>query len=136
MIPAYSDGIRGSSIRFRTYGTTWRYSKPQTRICLARFVCLAGPHAAGVNHLELVDGQQRLTTISILLHCLLDRLKSESQVDDARDLARLLRCESAGWEISAQDPARLLDAKQFARHANAIWPSRLTTLSYCGRSTC
>ena len=45
---------------------------------LGTIVCLAGHHTAGVNQLELVDGQQRLTTISILLHCLLDRLKSET----------------------------------------------------------
>ena len=80
-------------------------------------VCLAGPHTAGVNQLELVDGQQRLTTISILLHCLLDRLKSESQVDDARDLARLL---SARARVGKSHPKILLDsldAKQFARHA-------------------
>ena len=81
-------------------------------------VCLAGHHTAGVNQLELVDGQQRLTTISILLYCLLDRLKSESQVDDARDLARLLNARAQGGESQPKILLDSLDAKQFARHAN------------------
>ena len=81
-------------------------------------VCLAGHHTAGVNQLELVDGQQRLTTISILLHCLLDRLKSESQGDDARDLARLLSARAQGGESQPKILLDSLDAKQFARHAN------------------
>ena len=81
-------------------------------------VCLAGHHTAGVNQLELVDGQQRLTTIGILLHCLLDRLKSERQVDDARDLARLLNARALGGESQPKILLDSLDAKQFARHAN------------------
>ena len=85
---------------------------------LGTIVCLAGHHTAGVNQLELVDGQQRLTTISILLHCLLDRLKSETQVDDARDLARLLSARARGGKSQPKILLDSLDAKQFARHAN------------------
>ena len=40
---------------------------------LGSIVCLAGHHSAGVNRLELVDGQQRLTTIAILLECIRQR---------------------------------------------------------------
>lgn len=32
---------------------------------LGSIVCLTGHHTAGLNKLELVDGQQRLTTITI-----------------------------------------------------------------------
>ena len=45
---------------------------------LGSIVCLTGHHMAGINKLELVDGQQRLTTISILLQCILDRLKRDA----------------------------------------------------------
>ncbi len=37
---------------------------------LGSIVCLAGHHKAGLNELELVDGQQRLTTVIILLECI------------------------------------------------------------------
>ena len=80
-------------------------------------VCLAGHHTAGVNQLELVDGQQRLTTISIFLHCLLDRLKAENQGDDARDLARVLSAKAQGGASQPKILLDSLDAKQFARHA-------------------
>jgi hypothetical protein len=80
-------------------------------------VCLAGHHTAGVNQLELVDGQQRLTTISIFLHCLLDRLKTENQGDDARDLARVLSAKAQGGASQPKILLDSLDAKQFARHA-------------------
>jgi uncharacterized protein with ParB-like and HNH nuclease domain len=36
---------------------------------LGSIVCLTGPHTAGINKLELVDGQQRITSLSILLEC-------------------------------------------------------------------
>ena len=41
---------------------------------LGSIVCLTGHHVAGINKLELVDGQQRLTTIGILFECIHDRL--------------------------------------------------------------
>jgi uncharacterized protein with ParB-like and HNH nuclease domain len=42
---------------------------------LGSIVCLAGHHKAGLNQLELVDGQQRLTTVTILLNCIRERLE-------------------------------------------------------------
>ena len=50
---------------------------------LGSIVCLAGHHTAGLNRLELVDGQQRLTTVTIILECVRQRLP--------RDLSRLVR---------------------------------------------
>ena len=41
---------------------------------LGSIVCLAGHHTAGLNRLELVDGQQRLTTVTIILECVRQRL--------------------------------------------------------------
>lgn len=81
-------------------------------------VCLAGHHTAGINRLELVDGQQRLTTISILLHCLLDRLKSEKEDGEAQELARFLMAKALGGESQPKILLDSLDAKQFRRHAS------------------
>jgi len=80
-------------------------------------VCLAGHHTAGINRLELVDGQQRLTTISILLNCLLDRLRSEKEADEAQELGRFLVAKALGGEPRPKILLDSLDAKQFTRHA-------------------
>lgn len=58
---------------------------------LGSIVCLTGPHTAGLNKLELVDGQQRLTTITILLECIRQRLaQDEGETDRAAEVGRLL----------------------------------------------
>src|SRR5438093_1564358 len=49
-----------------------------------------------MHKLELVDGQQRLTTISILLLCILDRLKRDGEQTEAQDIERLLQAKALG----------------------------------------
>ena len=80
-------------------------------------VCLAPPHTAGLNQLELVDGQQRLTTISILLHCFLDRLRREGEEGEARDLGGLLKAKAPGEAPAPKIRLDSLDDKQFVRHS-------------------
>lgn len=63
---------------------------------LGSIVCLTGHHTAGINKLELVDGQQRITTISILLLCILERLKGEGEHVEAQDVERLLQAKALG----------------------------------------
>jgi hypothetical protein len=86
---------------------------------LGTIVCLTGAHKAGINQLELVDGQQRLTTISILLHCLLDRLRQENEASEAQDLERLLTAKALGGQAQPKIVLDSLDAKQFKRHVAA-----------------
>lgn len=81
-------------------------------------VCLAEHHTAGLNRLELVDGQQRIATISILLHCLLERLKAEKQVTTAIDLQRLLVAKAQKGSAEPKILLDSLDAKQFKKHAS------------------
>ena len=56
---------------------------------LGSIVCLTGHHKAGMNKLELVDGQQRLTSVSVLLHCIMEKLKEEGEMIEAQDIERL-----------------------------------------------
>lgn len=83
---------------------------------LGTIVCLTGYHAAGINRLELVDGQQRLATISILLYCLLERLKRNGEAAEAQDLERLLKARPRGGSPQPKIALDSLDAKQFELH--------------------
>ena len=49
---------------------------------LGSIVCLTGDHGAGINALELVDGQQRTTTIMLFLDAIEDRLRAEGNDKD------------------------------------------------------
>jgi uncharacterized protein with ParB-like and HNH nuclease domain len=57
---------------------------------LGSIVCLAGHHKAGLNQLEVVDGQQRLTTVVIILECIRQRLAQEGDTKAASDIETLL----------------------------------------------
>jgi Protein of unknown function DUF262/Protein of unknown function (DUF1524) len=63
---------------------------------LGSIVCLTGHHKAGLNQLELVDGQQRLTTITILLECIRQRFEKEGEVNEAAEVSRLLTAKPLG----------------------------------------
>lgn len=85
---------------------------------LGSIVCLTGHHTAGINQLELVDGQQRITTISILLTCLLERLKQENEQTDAQDIERLLHAKALGSSPVKKISLDSLDSIEFDRMAD------------------
>ena len=82
---------------------------------LGSIVCLTGHHTAGLNKLELVDGQQRLTTITILLECIRQRLKVNGKEDEAVDVARLLQAKPLGGQPVRKVSLDSIDAAEFDR---------------------
>lgn len=54
---------------------------------LGTIVCLTEPHTAGLNILELVDGQQRVTSLSILFKVIQDKFEEleENEIKDEID---------------------------------------------------
>ena len=82
---------------------------------LGSIVCLTGPHTAGMNRLELVDGQQRLTTVTILLECLRRRFVRDKESQQAADLARLLCAKPLGGKQMDKVALGSKDATEFAR---------------------
>jgi hypothetical protein len=85
---------------------------------LGSIVCLTGQHVAGMNRLELVDGQQRLTTISILLQCILDRLSNDGESSEAQDIARLLTAKALGGSPQRKIALDSLDCTEFDQFVN------------------
>ena len=83
---------------------------------LGSIVCLAGYHRAGINELELVDGQQRLTTICILLQCIADRLRRSGETSSGEDVNHLLWARALGESPVRKVLLDSLDAGQFEQH--------------------
>lgn len=82
---------------------------------LGSIVCLAGHHTAGLNLLELVDGQQRLTTLGILLECIRQRLETLGEKEAVADLARLLTAKPLGGPAARKVVLDSIDAEEFER---------------------
>lgn len=82
---------------------------------LGSIVCLAGHHKAGLNKLELVDGQQRLTTITILLECIRQRLEEAEETDESAEVARLLSAKPLGGKPVRKVALDSIDSAEFDR---------------------
>ena len=82
---------------------------------LGSIVCLAGHHTAGLNKLELVDGQQRLTTITILLECIRQRFEAAEETDEAAEVARLLSAKPLGGKPVRKVALDSIDSAEFDR---------------------
>ena len=87
---------------------------------LGSIVCLAGAHVADLNELEVVDGQQRLTTVSILLVCLKERLQAEgaAQQSAISDIEKLSVAKSMTGKEAAKIKLDSIDAKDYATLAS------------------
>lgn len=82
---------------------------------LGSIVCLVGYFQAGLNTLEIVDGQQRLTTISILLECMRQRLVQAGETEEAADLGRLLSARALGGKSMPKVLLDSIDSAEFER---------------------
>ncbi|UXI66154.1 DUF262 domain-containing protein [Tahibacter amnicola] len=79
---------------------------------LGSIVCLTGFHQAGINQLELVDGQQRITTLLIVMECIRERMKREGD-PSAHELDRLLSSRSVDGNSAPKLLLESLDADEF-----------------------
>jgi len=82
---------------------------------LGSIVCLAGHHKAGLNKLELVDGQQRLTTVTILLVAIRQRMEQEGEADEAAEVVRLLSAKPLGGKPLRKVALDSIDSTEFDR---------------------
>jgi uncharacterized protein with ParB-like and HNH nuclease domain len=90
--------------------------EPGDQHLLGMLVCLAGHHKAGLNQLEVVDGQQRLTTIVILLECIRQRFEKEGLTDAARDISTLLQAVPPSGKSEEKVLLDSIDADEFKDH--------------------
>ncbi|MBY3117299.1 DUF262 domain-containing protein [Rhizobium laguerreae] len=96
---------------------------------LGSIVCLTGAHSGGLNTLELVDGQQRLTTISIILECLRERFDAEGNTDRVQEISRLLRCRTYDGPALPKIKLDTMDAEEFRMHLERTSSGNQTCLN-------
>ena len=82
---------------------------------LGSIVCLTGDHGAGINALELVDGQQRTTTIMLFLDAIEDRLRADANDEDAQSINKLVNSRDYTGTKSKKLQLGDLDNKDFTR---------------------
>jgi uncharacterized protein with ParB-like and HNH nuclease domain len=80
---------------------------------LGSIVCLTGHHTAVINRLELVDGQQRLTTVAILLECVRELLALNNEPDQAQEVGRLLTSKALGGQPLAKIAFDSIDGQEY-----------------------
>ncbi|MBB4238245.1 DUF262 domain-containing protein [Rhizobium esperanzae] len=90
---------------------------------LGSIVCLTGAHTAGLNMLELVDGQQRLTTISILLECLKEAFVKSGKEERVKELERLLAATPYNGPSVPKIALDTMDSDEFGLHVKTPDPA-------------
>lgn len=87
---------------------------------LGSIVCLTGDHGAGINSLELVDGQQRTTTIMLFLDAIEDRLRSDGNNDDAQTISKMVTSKDYTGAKSKKLVLGDLDNRDFMRVVDGV----------------
>lgn len=66
---------------------------------LGTVLFLSETYKIGINQLELVDGQQRVTTITILMRILARRFEQEQNEKTAQKIVELLQCQGVDGQV-------------------------------------
>ena len=85
---------------------------------LGSIVCLTAAHSAGINELEVVDGQQRLTSLNIILECIRQKFEATGHISDSGKLARLLVAESIDGQSVTKIKLESVDETEYLDHIN------------------
>lgn len=76
---------------------------------------LTDTHTPGINTLELVDGQQRITTLTLLIKALGERFVAIGETENAQEVQKLLRCKGFDGKPRAKLVLGDLDHPDFER---------------------
>src|SRR3989344_5876367 len=83
------------------------------RHLLGSIVCLTSSHGVGINELELVDGQQRMTTIMLFLNAMEEKYKLLGKSREAEKLGDYLYCQDVKGKQKYKLALGDLDSKDY-----------------------
>lgn len=93
VIPAYQRRYSWGEKQWSDLFNDIKLLNQQDSHLLGTILCLTSDYSVGVNLLELVDGQQRTTTLTILLKALADKFKDLTQEEIHKEIESLLFCK-------------------------------------------
>ncbi|MCS5488896.1 DUF262 domain-containing protein [Algoriphagus limi] len=89
-IPAYQRRYAWQWKQCKELFNDIKYLTNEDSHLLGNLVCLIGAHSADINQLEVIDGQQRITTLSLLLTAISKSLKKKEDFEEAQKIDSLL----------------------------------------------
>lgn len=119
LIPAYQRRYAWGQRQQRELFDDLRLLPPGDTHLLGTVLFLSDTHKPGINQLELVDGQQRVTTITILMRVLARRFEQEQKEKTAQKIAELLQCEGVDEQVMPKLQLGDLDHGDYARIMDA-----------------
>lgn len=113
LIPAYQRRYAWGPRQQRELFDDLRLLPPGDTHLLGTVLFLSDTHKPGINQLELVDGQQRITTITVLMQVLARRFEREGDTDAAQELTKLLQCKGLDRKQQAKLQLGELDHQDY-----------------------
>ena len=92
-IPAYQRRYSWGWKQLRDLFDDIDFLKGNDNHLLGSIVCLTEEHVVGVNTLELVDGQQRITSLSILMKAIRDKFTEMNNAENTSEINGYLTCK-------------------------------------------
>ncbi|MFS0667199.1 DUF262 domain-containing HNH endonuclease family protein [Peribacillus frigoritolerans] len=93
IIPAYQRRYSWGEKQWSDLFNDIKLLSQQDSHLLGTILCLTSNYAVGINQLELVDGQQRTTTLTLLLKALSDKFTKLKQDELHKEIDSLLYCK-------------------------------------------
>ena len=100
LIPAYQRRYAWQWKQCKELFNDIKYLANDDSHLLGNLVCLIGAHSAHINQLEVIDGQQRITTLSLLLTAL-SHAFTEKGDDESANRSKILAKKAVKiWSLS------------------------------------
>ena len=90
LIPAYQRRYAWKWKQCKELFNDIKYLTNDDSHLLGNLVCLTGAHSANINQLEVIDGQQRITTLSLLLTALSHAFIAKKDTEESNKIIGLL----------------------------------------------
>jgi uncharacterized protein with ParB-like and HNH nuclease domain len=119
-IPAYQRRYSWQDKQVREFFDDINHLETGDTHLLGSIVCLTCDLRPGLNTLELVDGQQRMTTTMLFLDAIEDRLRAEDNNDDAQTISKMVTSKDYTGAKSKKLILGDLDNKDFTRVVDGV----------------